>query len=76
MRKCIRCNRSVIIAKLCRRCEFEFRQKVKQLREDFSKQFTKSDRLDRFARLNPKSLKLLRTVAKDLGVKLHGDKGE
>lgn len=76
MRKCIRCNRFLIFGDLCRRCEFEFRQKVKVAREVFKQEFTKRDRLDRFESLNPKALKELRKVAKELKVKLHGDKGE
>lgn len=64
MRKCVRCNRVVVLGDLCRLCEFEFRQKVKKMRVEFKKEFTKRDQLERFTRLNPEIMEELRELGK------------
>ena len=66
MRKCIRCNRFVLLSDLCRRCEFEFRQRVKKMREVFKKEFSKRDKLERVIEENPVTHKQLMELAKRL----------
>jgi hypothetical protein len=43
----------VIFGELCRRCEFEFRRRVRILKEVFKKEFTKRDKLERLIEENP-----------------------
>lgn len=66
MRKCIRCNRGVILGDLCRRCEFEFKMKVKRMRVQFKKEFTKRDRLERLFEESPVTLKQLQELDRKL----------
>ncbi len=67
MKKCIRCNRSVIFGKVCRLCELEFKQKVKVIREVFLREFTKRDKLERVIEQNPATHEQLKELAKRLG---------
>lgn len=66
MRKCIRCNRFAILGDLCRRCEFEFKRKVKKMKVQFRKQFTKRDQLERVIEENPVSHEQLMELARKL----------
>lgn len=53
MRKCIRCNRRVILGDLCRLCELEFKKRVQKLRVNFKKEYTKRDQLERILETIP-----------------------